>query len=167
MADLCFPVFDVIDRMYPALIEAGQLQAYLMLPPVFYQDKVFESNWCRRYHDQDLGRALPAGTPLHQPSPAAVPCREAVSGHSNQFDDAAPIDLRQVGLRVKSSHLEIALLELEVEAQCRQGQVSDLQMPSQDELIMVCVSICIACCHGFQARRWGLYPCVPDSAASP
>jgi len=37
VADLCLPVFDVIDRMYPALIRAGWLEAYLMTPAVFYQ----------------------------------------------------------------------------------------------------------------------------------
>ena len=37
VADLCFPVFDVIERMYPALIRKGWLEAYIMIPPAFYQ----------------------------------------------------------------------------------------------------------------------------------
>ena len=137
VADLCFPIFDVIDRMYPTLIAAGQLQAYMILPPVFYQDQFFASNLFRRFEDENRERALHAGTPLHTPLSAAVPCREAAGGHANQFDADAPVDLRQIGLQVKRSDLEIALMELEVEAECQQGQMSDLQMPSHDKLIVV------------------------------
>ena len=155
VADLCFPIFDVVDRMYPTLIAAGQLQAYMILPPVFYQDQFFASNWYRRFEDENRARALHAGTPLHTPLSAAVPCREAAGGHSNQFDADAPVDLRQVGLQVTRSDLEIALMELEVEAECRQGQV-DLQMPSHDKLIMVWFPFALPaaadCNHASRAR---------------
>jgi hypothetical protein len=37
VADLCLPVFDVIDRMYPSLISSGNLAALAAVPPIFYQ----------------------------------------------------------------------------------------------------------------------------------
>jgi hypothetical protein len=37
VADLCWPVFDVIDRMYPILIQRGWLEAYILTPAAFYQ----------------------------------------------------------------------------------------------------------------------------------
>ena len=37
VADLCLPVFDVIDRMYPSLIASGNLEAFAAVPPILYQ----------------------------------------------------------------------------------------------------------------------------------
>lgn len=37
VAQLCLPVNDVIDRMYPNLIRKGWLEAYLLTPPAFFQ----------------------------------------------------------------------------------------------------------------------------------
>jgi len=36
-AHLTYPVWDVIDRMYPELIHMGWLNAYVTTPPLFYQ----------------------------------------------------------------------------------------------------------------------------------
>jgi len=44
VAQHCFPIFDVIDRMYPSLIRKGWLEAYVLSPPAFYQDNYFVSN---------------------------------------------------------------------------------------------------------------------------
>ena len=44
VADLCLPVFDVVDRMYPQLIKTGWLEAFLVTPALLYQDKHYASN---------------------------------------------------------------------------------------------------------------------------
>jgi hypothetical protein len=46
VAELCLPVFNVIDRMYPHLIRKGWLEAYLMAPSAFYQAR-FPHNFSR------------------------------------------------------------------------------------------------------------------------
>jgi hypothetical protein len=46
VAELCLPVFHVIDRMYPHLIRKGWLEAYLMAPSAFYQAR-FPHNFSR------------------------------------------------------------------------------------------------------------------------
>ena len=40
VADLCLPVFNSIDKMYPHLIRKGWLEAYVMTPSAFYQARV-------------------------------------------------------------------------------------------------------------------------------
>ena len=48
VSELCSPVNDVIDRMYPNLISKGWLEAYIMTPPALFQDRYFRSNMKRR-----------------------------------------------------------------------------------------------------------------------
>ena len=50
VCDLSFPIFDVVDRMYPSLIASGNLKAYSLVPDPFYQDQKFQSNWYRGGH---------------------------------------------------------------------------------------------------------------------
>ncbi len=113
-ADLCWPVFDVIDRMYPALIRTERLEAYLLTPPAFYQNQIFASHWDRR-PEFSYGRGLRTN---HQPSAAAPPCWELTPwpGIRNfrtdkEFEDSragwllSHIDRRQTGLVVPNTEL--------------------------------------------------------------
>ena len=113
-ADLCWPVFDVIDRMYPALIRTEKLEAYLLTPPAFYQNQIFASHWDRR-PEFSYGRGLRTN---HQPSAAAPPCWELTPwpGIRNfrtdkEFEDSragwllSHIDRRQTGLVLPNTEL--------------------------------------------------------------
>lgn len=48
VADLIFPVFDVIDRMYPSLIHMGWIKSFLLVPPAFFQDQFYASHFTRQ-----------------------------------------------------------------------------------------------------------------------
>ena len=70
VSDLCDPVNDVIDRMYPFLIRRGWLEAYLLTPPAFFQDRYFHSNMNRLGPNslQDHTHGIREGSPLCMPS---------------------------------------------------------------------------------------------------
>jgi hypothetical protein len=145
VADMCLPILDVIDRMYPALIASGNLEAYVAVPPLFYQDHRFASNW-------DRGKGIPSDgakaalepaslerlTNLHHPAPGSGPCQEAIFGIENLFDAVAPIDRRQVGIRLPHSDLESALNALETD-DCR-GQLAPTRRDPHARLVWVHLS---------------------------
>ena len=50
LAALILPVFDVIDRMYQYLVQAGLLEAYVAVPPLFYQVRCCHTRTHSRIH---------------------------------------------------------------------------------------------------------------------
>ena len=92
MASLALPVFDVIDRMYQYLIVTRLLEAYLVTPPLFYQDRVWGSNWLRNTE---------VWGPLRSHSPLSPPCGGAVSAATFMQSE-----LGQVGLALSQARLE-------------------------------------------------------------
>ena len=111
VAALCWPVFDVIDRMYPALIRAGALEAYLLTPQAFYQDQIFASNM-HRTQGFSSGRAHRRH---HQPLSAGPTCTEVEAGvaHSETILALIRTDVRQVGLALPHAGLVSMLAALE------------------------------------------------------
>jgi hypothetical protein len=91
IADLCWPVFDVIDRMYPNLIRTGWLEAYILTPPLFYQDGFFRSNWERTTTCQGAGR-------YHSPHSKNDPACWEARQHARHMHPAVPdiLDLAHV-----------------------------------------------------------------------
>jgi hypothetical protein len=92
VASLALPVFDVIDRMYQYLIVTRLLEAYLVTPPLFYQDRVWGSNWLRNTE---------VWGPLRSHSPLSPPCGGAVSAATFMQSE-----LGQVGLALSQARLE-------------------------------------------------------------
>ena len=92
VASLALPVFDVIDRMYQYLIATRLLEAYIVTPPLFYQDKAWGSNWVRNTE---------AWGPLRSHSPLSPPCGGAVSAATFMQSE-----LGQVGLALSQARLE-------------------------------------------------------------
>jgi hypothetical protein len=92
VASLALPVFDVIDRMYQYLIVTRLLEAYLVTPPLFYQDRVWGSNWLRNTE---------VWSPLRSHSPLSPPCGGAVSAATFMQSE-----LGQVGLALSQARLE-------------------------------------------------------------
>jgi hypothetical protein len=134
VADLCLPIFDVIDRMYPKLIRAGWLEAYILTPPLFYQDGFFRSHLERmKTHGADhhgVGR-------YHSPkSKNHPPCWEARKKHAlpgilnlahvfgERFRDF-DLDWRQIGVVIPDAEVRTILGMLEggdhVNEVCRYG----------------------------------------------
>ena len=92
VASLALPVFDVIDRMYQYLIATRLLEAYLVTPPLFYQDRVWGSNFVR--NTEAWGR-------FRTHSPLSPPCGGVVS--ATTFVQS---ELGQVGLALSQARLE-------------------------------------------------------------
>jgi hypothetical protein len=134
VADLCWPVFDVIDRMYPSLIRAGWLEAYILTPPVFYQDGFFRSNLERmKTHGADHNGAGRYHSPHSKNHPPCWEARQkhAVSGILNLahvFDERFrdfDLDWRQIGVVIPGAEVRSILGMLEggnrVNEVCRYG----------------------------------------------
>jgi hypothetical protein len=116
VADLIFPIFDVIDRMYPALIHMGWVRSWLVVPPVFYQDQFYASHFNRHrraWNQAEVWCDL-SGKPCHQPALHTPVCWEVATAserlirdlqqpspgwaHRHGALDLRQVDLRQVGL---------------------------------------------------------------------
>jgi hypothetical protein len=92
VASLALPVFDAIDRMYQYLIVTRLLEAYLVTPPLFYQDRVWGSN---------VVRNTEVWGPLRSHSPLSSLCGGAVSAATFMQSE-----LGQVGLALSQARLE-------------------------------------------------------------
>ena len=104
------PVFDVVDRMLPALISRGWLQAWLMTPPAFFQDQAFRSNFKRERrpwnHGQDVCSLHPESSHLcHQPAFHTPLCWEVARTHLPFIAELQELDQRQVGVLVPGEML--------------------------------------------------------------
>jgi hypothetical protein len=132
VANLCWPVFDVIDRMYPSLIRTGWLEAYILTPPVFYQDGFFRSNLERTTTRQGAGR-------YHSPhSKNDPPCLDILNlAHvfGERFRDF-DLDWRQIGLVIPVAEGRSILGMLEggdrVNEVCRYGNFEAIDMTGQE-----------------------------------
>ena len=92
VSTLAWPIFDVIDRMYQFLVFTGLVEAYVVTPPLFYQDAFWGSNWVRSTERWHASRS-------HRP--LSPPCGGAMG--------AGPFlhtDLRQVGTALSQSQVE-------------------------------------------------------------
>ena len=141
VADLCWPIFDVIDRMYPSLIRAGWLEAYILTPPLFYQDGFFRSNLERTKIDQGASR-------YHSPPIIDPPCWEARQmphSVSNKLDlehvfdkrfRDFDLDWRQIGVVIPGAEVRSILGMLEggdrVNGACRYGVLETVDLTSQE-----------------------------------
>ena len=137
MAALCWPVFDVIDRMYPALIRAGALEAYLLTPQAFYQDQIFASNVAR---SQEFS-SFRAHRRHHQPLAAGPTCCELdhfwlySRAKSETILALIRTDVRQVGLALPNTGLVSMLAALEetnvttIHERCEYGGLNLLDDP--------------------------------------
>jgi len=118
VARSCFPIFDVIDRMYPSLIRKGRLEAYLLSPPAFYQDNYFASNLERNTHKRhnrhhhslrnhtSPEHATETREAIHEPSHTAPECWEVMATNAGGSDaeifEFQHTDRRQVGVILPS-----------------------------------------------------------------
>jgi len=104
------PIFDVVDRMLPALISRGWLQAWLMTPPAFFQDQAFRSNFKRQRRPWNHGQAvcsLHHGSShlCHQPAFHTPLCWEVTRTHLPFIAELQELDQRQVGVIVPGEML--------------------------------------------------------------
>ena len=118
VADLCLPVFDVIDRMYPALVSSRWVEAYVMVQSPFFQDQIFASNW-NRNENYDTKALQLSKRPYHQPATSAPLCLEVqrdVSGGGELVTRSFEFlfsDRRQVGVVLPNTDVKSLLMMLE------------------------------------------------------
>ena len=120
VATLAFPVFDVIDTMYPHLIRKGWLEAYVMQPPAFFQNHMFGSTW------NHPGKIILAAFQdnCHQPQAAIPACVEIYMAPPGSLGKLQHTDLRQIGIVLHSAEFKNAMFLLESSQACRDAHAA-------------------------------------------